>query len=142
MRALPDVHGHAKGEHPPFKRERPIAYTPRMLLLWFLHAAVREYPRRMTVTDHTNYLTPADPPAVETARRALDRAREGDVEEAAQLGGITTTHAAALRRALQDGMQFNIGLEADDDPRTSPEAPAILAEMRPDLVIRSVHFSH
>ena len=140
MRALTDVHGHAKGEHPPFERESPIAYTPRMLLLWFWHAAVREYPKRMTATDHANYLTPADPAAVETARRALDRAREGDVNEAAQTGGITTSQAATLGRALQAGMQFGIGLEADDDPRTSVEAPAILAAMQPELVIRSVHF--
>jgi histidinol-phosphatase (PHP family) len=140
VRTLSDVHGHAKGEHQPFARERPIVYTPRMLLLWFWHTAMREYPKSITVTDHANYLTSADPAAVATARRALDLARESDVGEAARLGGIDATQAATLGRALRRGMQFNIGLEADDDPRTTPEAGAILAEMQPDLVIRSVHF--
>lgn len=137
---IADIHGHAKGEHQRFDQERPVAYTPRMLLLWFWHAAVRGKPRRITATDHANYLTPADAGAVAVSRTALTYAREGDAEEAARLAGIDATQAGTIGRALRAGMQFDVGLEADDDPRIAPEASAILAELQPAHVIRSVHF--
>lgn len=138
--AIPDVHGHAKGEHPAYERERPVAYTARMLVLWFWHAARRGYPRDLTVTDHTNYLTPGDPAAVQTARRALALARDGEIAAAAELAGVSPGQIETLAGAFAAGMRCSIGVEADDDPRNDPNAAAILAELAPDFVIRSVHF--
>jgi len=138
--AIPDVHGHAKGEHPAYDRERPVPYTARMLLLWFWHAVRRGYPRDLTVTDHTNYLTPEDPAAVRTARAALALAREGESAGAAELANVSREQAETIAAGLRDGMRFAIGVEADDDPRASPEAGAILAALEPEFVIRSVHF--
>ena len=79
--AIPDVHGHAKGEHRPYGEERPIAYSARMLFLWFYHACRRESPRFLMVADHANYLTFEDPGAVNTVRRALKLADAEDGRE-------------------------------------------------------------
>ncbi|MBV8726800.1 MAG: hypothetical protein JO233_03360, partial [Candidatus Eremiobacteraeota bacterium] len=68
--AIPDVHGHAKGEHKPYAEERPIAYSARMLFLWFYHACRRGAPRFLMASDHSNYLTFEDPAAVNLLRRA------------------------------------------------------------------------
>jgi HisJ family histidinol phosphate phosphatase len=137
---LPDTHGHAKGEHRAFALERPIPYTPRMLFLWFYQAARHGFPRRLLVCDHVNYLTPACPTAVATARRALELARGGDVEAAAKLAGVTLAQATVVSQALRDGMRFSIGVETDNDPRLLPETPGIVEAMRPDWIVRSVHF--
>jgi HisJ family histidinol phosphate phosphatase len=138
--AIPDVHGHAKGEHPLFDREHPVAYTPRMLFLWFHRAAERGYPRALNVSDHTNYLTPSDPEAVAVARQALALAGNDDIERAAELAGVTVSQASTVARALQSGMRFTIGIEADDDPRSLADAPAIVDALQPECIIRSVHF--
>ena len=82
--ALPDIHGHAKGEHKPFAEERPIPYTARMLFLWFFHACRRGSPRFLMVADHMNYLTFEDPAAVNLVRRALKLAAAGDLYGAAE----------------------------------------------------------
>jgi HisJ family histidinol phosphate phosphatase len=137
---VPDVHGHAKGEHRAFARERPIPYTARMLFLWFHRAARGAFPRSLTVTDHTNCLAPGDPEAVATFRRALEYAREGDVERAAQLAGVSVSQAATLGEGLRRGMRCTIGIEADNDPRSAENADDIVEAMQPETVIRSVHF--
>lgn len=85
--AIPDVHGHAKGEHRPYTEERPIAYSARMLFLWFYHACRRASPRFLMVADHANYLTFEDPGAVNTVRRALKLAEAGDLLGAAETAG-------------------------------------------------------
>jgi hypothetical protein len=77
--AIADVHGHAKGEHRAFAAECPIPYTPRMLFSWFYDAALRGWPRRMMVSGHINYVTATDADIVQTVRRALTQAFEGDV---------------------------------------------------------------
>jgi len=64
--AIPDTHGHAKGEHKPYAEERPLPLTARMLFLWFYHACRRGYPRFLMVADHMNYLTFEDPAAGES----------------------------------------------------------------------------
>src|SRR5580700_8787642 len=109
--AIPDVHGHAKGEHRPYGEERPIAYSARMLFLWFYHACRRESPRFLMVADHANYLTFEDPGAVNTVRRALKLAQAGDLLGAAETAGVDIAHAAIVSEGL-----------------------------RPDGIIRSVHF--
>ena len=84
--AVPDIHGHAKGEHKIFIDERPIPYTARMLFLWFYHACRRGAPRFLMVADHVNYLTFEDPAArqsgsaraqTRTSGRPLRRRRDG-----------------------------------------------------------------
>jgi histidinol-phosphatase (PHP family) len=140
LNALPDCHGHAKGEHAPYAFERPVAYTPRMLFLWFFHAARRGGPRFLMVSDHLNYACPGDPEAVAVLRDALQCAARGAVREAAELAGATVTQATIVADGLARGMRFSIGAEMDDDPRARPDAAAIVAAMRPDGLIRSVHF--
>ncbi|MHB8145895.1 MAG: PHP domain-containing protein [Vulcanimicrobiaceae bacterium] len=138
--AIPDIHGHAKGEHRPFAEERPIAYSPRMLFLWFYHACRRNSPRFLMVSDHVNYLTFEDPGAVHTVRRALKLAHAGDLYGAAETAGVDVAHAAVVSEGLRRGMRFSIGAEVDNDPRSRPDAQNIVDAMRPDGMIRSVHF--
>ncbi|MBV8198966.1 MAG: hypothetical protein JO263_12610 [Candidatus Eremiobacteraeota bacterium] len=138
--AIPDVHGHAKGEHRPYSEERPIAYSARMLFLWFYHACRRGSPRFLMVADHSNYLTFEDPGAVNTVRRALNLAQAGDLLGAAETAGVDIPHAAVVSEGLRRGMRFSIGAEMDNDPRARPDAQNIVDAMRPDGIIRSVHF--
>jgi HisJ family histidinol phosphate phosphatase len=138
--AIPDVHGHAKGEHRPYTEERPIAYSARMLFLWFYHACRRLSPRFLMVADHANYLTFEDPGAVNTVRRALKLAQAGDLLGAAETAGVDVAHAATVSEGLRRGMRFSIGAEIDNDPRARPDAQNIVDAMRPDGIIRSVHF--
>ncbi len=138
--AIPDVHGHAKGEHRPYAEERPIAYSARMLFLWFYHACRRASPRFLMVADHANYLTFEDPGAVNTVRRALNLAQAGDLLGAAETAGVDVPHAAVVSEGLRRGMRFAIGAEVDNDPRARPDAQNIVDAMRPDGIIRSVHF--
>lgn len=138
--AIPDVHGHAKGEHRPFTEERPIAYSARMLFLWFYHACRRTSPRFIMVADHANYLTFEDPGAVATVRRALKLAEAGDLLGAAETAGVDIAHAAVVSEGLRRGMRFAIGAEIDNDPRARPDAQNIVEALRPDGVIRTVHF--
>ncbi len=140
IRAIPDVHGHAKGEHRPFAEERPIAYSARMLFLWFYHACLRGWPRFLMVADHVNFLTFEDPGAVHTVRRALKLAEAGDVYGAAETAGVDIGHARVVSEGLRRGMRFSIGVEIDSDPRSRPDAQNIVDAMRPDGLIRSVHF--
>ncbi len=138
--AIPDVHGHAKGEHRPFAEERPIAYSARMLFLWFFHACRRGMPRFLMVADHVNYLTFEDPGAVNTVRRALKLAHAGDLHGAAETAGVDVGHASVVSEALRRGMRFSIGAEVDNDPRARPDAQNIIDAMRPDGIIRCVSF--
>jgi HisJ family histidinol phosphate phosphatase len=138
--AIPDTHGHAKGEHKAFAEERPIPYSARMLFLWFYHACRRGYPRFMMVSDHMNYLTFEDPAAVNLVRRALKLAQAGDLYGAAETASVDVTHAAVVSDGLRRGMRFSIGAELDNDPRSRPDAQNIVDAMRPDAMIRSVHF--
>ncbi len=138
--AIPDTHGHAKGEHRPYSEERPIAYSARMLFLWFYHACRRGAPRFLMVTDHINYLTFEDPGAVNTLRRALKLAKAGDLYGAAETAGVDIAHAAVVSEGLRRGMLYAIGAEVDNDPRSRPDAQNIVDAMRPDGMIRSVHF--
>ena len=138
--AIPDVHGHAKGEHRPYTEERPIAYSARMLFLWFYHACRRASPRFLMVADHANYLTFEDPGAVNTVRRALKLAQAGDLLGAAETAGVDIAHSAIVSEGLRRGMRFSIGAEIDNDPRARPDAQNIVDAMRPDGIIRSVHF--
>jgi hypothetical protein len=120
--AIPDVHGHAKGEHRPYSEERPLAYSARMLFLWFYHACRRLSPRFLMVADHANYLTFEDPGAVNTLRRALKLAQAGDLLGAAETAGVDVAHAAIVSEGLRRGMRFSIGAEMDNDPRARPDA--------------------
>ncbi|HEX3670357.1 MAG TPA: hypothetical protein VHT92_01500 [Candidatus Cybelea sp.] len=138
--AIPDVHGHAKGEHRPYTEERPIAYSARMLFLWFYYACRRDSPRFLMVADHANYLTFEDPGAVNTVRRALNLAQAGDLLGAAETAGVDIAHAAIVSEGLRRGMRYSIGAEIDNDPRARPDAQNIIDAMRPDGIIRSVHF--
>jgi HisJ family histidinol phosphate phosphatase len=138
--AIPDVHGHAKGEHRPFTEERPLAYSARMLFLWFYHACRRASPRFLMVADHANYLTFEDPGAVATVRRALKLAQAGDLIGAAETAGVDVPHAQVVSEGLRRGMRFAIGAEMDNDPRSRPDAQNIVDALRPDGIIRSVHF--
>ncbi len=138
--AIPDTHGHAKGEHKAFAEERPIPYSARMLFLWFYHACRRGFPRFMMVTDHMNYLTFEDPAAVNLVRRALKLAQAGDLYGAAESASVDVAHAAVVSDGLRRGMHFSIGAELDNDPRCRPDAQNIVDAMRPDAMIRSVHF--
>ena len=138
--AIPDIHGHCKGEHKPFTEERPLPLTARMLFLWFFHACKRGYPRFLMVADHMNYLTFEDPAAVNLVRRALKLAQAGDLYGAAETAGVDVGHAAVVSEGLRRGMRFSIGAEVDNDPRSRPDAQNIVDAMRPDAMIRSVHF--
>ncbi len=92
------------------------------------------------VADHANYLTFEDPGAVNTVRRALKLAEAGDLLGAAETAGVDITHAAIVSEGLRRGMRFSIGAEIDNDPRARPDAQNIIDAMRPDGIIRSVHF--
>jgi HisJ family histidinol phosphate phosphatase len=111
-----------------------------MLFLWFYHACRRGSPRFLMVTDHINYLTFEDPGAVHTVRRALKLAEAGDLYGAAETAGVDVAHAAIVSQGLRRGMRFSIGAEVDNDPRARPDAQNIVDAMRPDGMIRSVHF--
>jgi HisJ family histidinol phosphate phosphatase len=138
--AIPDTHGHAKGEHKPYAEERPLPLTARMLFLWFFHACRRGYPRFLMVADHMNYLTFEDPAAVNLVRRALKLAQAGDLYGAAETANVDVGHAAVVSEGLRRGMRYSIGAEVDNDPRSRPDAQNIVDAMRPDAIIRSVHF--
>jgi len=138
--AIPDTHGHCKGEHKPYAEERPLPLTARMLFLWFYHACRRGHPRFLMVADHMNYLTFEDPAAVNLVRRALKLAQAGDLYGAAETAGVEVGHAAVVSEGLRRGMRFSIGAEVDNDPRSRPDAQNIVDAMRPDAMIRSVHF--
>ncbi len=140
IHALPDIHGHPKGEHRPYAEERPIPYSARMLFLWFYHACRRGSPRFMMVSDHVNYLTFEDPAAVNLVRRALKLAHAGDLYGAAETAGVEIAHAAVVSEGLRKGMRYSIGAEVDNDPRSRPDAQNIVDAMKPDGTIRSVHF--
>ncbi len=92
------------------------------------------------VSDHINYLTFEDPGAVNTVRRALKLAEAGDLYGAAETAGVDVAHAAVVSEGLRKGMRFSIGAEIDDDPRARPDAQNIVDAMKPDGMIRSVHF--
>jgi HisJ family histidinol phosphate phosphatase len=92
------------------------------------------------VSDHINYLTFEDPGAVHTVRRALKLAHAGDLYGAAETAGVDVAHAAVVSDGLRKGMRFSIGAEVDNDPRARPDAQNIVDAMRPDGIIRSVHF--
>ncbi|MHB8177001.1 MAG: PHP domain-containing protein [Vulcanimicrobiaceae bacterium] len=111
-----------------------------MLFLWFYHACKRGSPRFLMVADHVNYLTFEDPGAVNTVRRALKLAHAGDLHGAAEVAGVDVAHAAVVSEGLRRGMRFSIGAELDNDPRSRPDAQNIVDAMRPDGLIRSVHF--
>jgi HisJ family histidinol phosphate phosphatase len=138
--AIPDTHGHAKGEHKAYAEERPIPYSARMLFLWFYHACRRGFPRFMMVADHMNYLTFEDPAAVNLVRRALKLAEAGDLYGAAETASVDVAHAAVVSDGLRRGMRFSVGAEVDNDPRSRPDAQNIVDAMRPDAIIRAVHF--
>jgi HisJ family histidinol phosphate phosphatase len=138
--AIPDTHGHAKGEHKPYVEERPLPLTARMLFLWFYHACRRGFPRFLMVADHMNYLTFEDPAAVNLVRRALKLAQAGDLYGAAETANVDVGHAAVVSEGLRRGMRYSIGAEVDNDPRSRPDAQNIVDAMRPDGIIRSVHF--
>ncbi len=140
LSAIPDTHGHAKGEHKPYAEERPLPLTARMLFLWFYHACRRGYPRFLMVADHMNYLTFEDPAAVNLVRRALKLAQAGDLYGAAETASVDVAHAAVVSEGLRRGMRYSIGAEVDNDPRSRPDAQNIVDAMRPDAIIRSVHF--
>jgi len=92
------------------------------------------------VADHANYLTFEDPGAVSTVRRALKLAQAGDLLGAAETAGVDMAHAAIVSEGLRRGLRFSIGAEIDNDPRARPDAQNIIDAMRPDGIIRSVHF--
>ncbi len=92
------------------------------------------------VADHANYLTFEDPGAVNTVRRALKLAQAGDLLGAAETAGVDIGHTAIVSDGLRRGMRFSIGAEMDNDPRARPDAQNIVEAMRPDGIIRSVHF--
>lgn len=92
------------------------------------------------VADHANYLTFEDPGAVATVRRALKLAEAGDLIGAAETAGVDSGHAAVVSEGLRRGMRFAIGAEMDNDPRARPDAQNIVDALRPDGIIRSVHF--
>ncbi len=140
VNAIPDIHGHAKGEHKPYTEERPLPLTARMLFLWFYHACRRGYPRFMMVTDHMNSLTFEDPASVNLVRRALKLAQAGDLYGAAETANVDVGHAQVVSEGLRRGMRYSIGAEVDNDPRARPDAQNIVEAMRPDGLIRSVHF--
>ena len=140
VNAIPDIHGHAKGEHKPYAEERPLPLTARMLFLWFYHACRRGYPRFMMVTDHMNSLTFEDPASVNLVRRALKLAQAGDLYGAAETANVEVGHAQVVSEGLRRGMRYSIGAEVDNDPRARPDAQNIVEAMRPDGLIRSVHF--
>lgn len=135
---LLDVHGHAKGEHKTFLAERPIAYTARMLFLWFYHAARNGL--SVSLSDHVNLITRRDSLAVKAVRQALLLARDGDAVRAAQISDVWPEQAEVVGAALRGGMTCSIGVEADNDPRTPKYAAEVLEQLGPDRVIRSVHF--
>ncbi len=94
----------------------------------------------MMVSDHVNYLTFEDPGAVNMARRALKLAQAGDLYGAAEVAGVDVAVAAVVSEGIRRGMRFGFGTEVDNDPRSRPDAQHIVEAMRPDGIIRSVHF--
>jgi HisJ family histidinol phosphate phosphatase len=85
-------------------------------------------------------LTFEDPSAVNLVRRALKLAEAGDLYGAAETAGVDLAHAAVVSEGLRRGMRFIIGAEVDNDPRARPDAQNIVDAMRPDGLIRSIHF--
>ncbi|MDQ6932769.1 MAG: hypothetical protein M3160_06300 [Candidatus Eremiobacteraeota bacterium] len=87
-----------------------------------------------------NYLTFEDPGAVNLVRRALKLAEAGDLYGAAETASVDVSHAAVVSEGLRKGMRYSIGAEVDNDPRARPDAQNIVDAMKPDGIIRSVHF--
>ena len=135
-----DVHGHAKGEHVAFAQERPIPYTARAIFSWFYRGACNGQLRALVLTDHSNLATPQDPEAIATARRGLSLASAGDVAGAAHTANVSVEVASTVSQAMRGGLRCLIGIEADNDPRDAETAADILAQWRPECVVRSVHF--
>ncbi len=73
-------------------------------------------------------------------RRALKLAQAGDLYGAAETANVDVAHAAVVSEGLRRGMRYSIGAEVDNDPRSRPDAQNIVDAMRPDAIIRSVHF--
>jgi HisJ family histidinol phosphate phosphatase len=73
-------------------------------------------------------------------RRALNLAQAGDLLGAAETAGVELPHAGTVSEGLRRGMRFAIGAEIDNDPRARPDAQNIVDALRPDGIIRSVHF--
>ena len=73
-------------------------------------------------------------------RRALKLAQAGDLYSAAETASVDVAHAAVVGEGLRRGMRFSIGAEIDNDPRSRPDAQNIVDAMRPDAMIRSIHF--
>jgi HisJ family histidinol phosphate phosphatase len=94
----------------------------------------------MMVSDHMNYLTFEDPAAVNLVRRALKLAQAGDLYGAAETANVDVAHAKVVSDGLRRGMRYSIGAEVDNDPRSRPDAQNIVDSMKPDGMIRSVHF--
>jgi HisJ family histidinol phosphate phosphatase len=94
----------------------------------------------MMVTDHMNALTFEDPASVNLVRRALKLAQAGDLYGAAETANVDVGHAQVVSEGLRRGMRYSIGAEVDNDPRARPDAQNIVEAMRPDGLIRSVHF--
>jgi HisJ family histidinol phosphate phosphatase len=92
------------------------------------------------VSDHMNYLTFEDPAAINLVRRALKLAQAGDLYGAAETASVEVGHAAVVSEGLRRGMRYSIGAEVDNDPRSRPDAQNIVDAMKPDGMIRSVHF--
>lgn len=135
-----DVHGHAKGEHVAFARERPIPYKARSIFSWFYRAAHAGRVRTLVLTDHSNLATAQDPGAIATARQALALAADGNASGAALAAGVPIEEASTVSRAMRGGLRCLIGVEADNDPRDARSAREILSQWSPACVIRSVHF--
>jgi hypothetical protein len=135
-----DVHGHAKGEHVAFARERPIPYKARSIFSWFYRAAHAGRVRTLVLTDHSNLATAQDPGAIATARQALALAANGNASGAALAAGVPIEEASTVSRAMRGGLRCLIGVEADNDPRDARSAREILSQWSPACVIRSVHF--
>src|SRR6202020_682881 len=67
-------------------------------------------------------------------------AQAGDLYGAAETANVEVPHAAVVSDGLRRGMRYSIGAEVDNDPRSRPDAQNIVDAMRPDAIIRSVHF--
>jgi HisJ family histidinol phosphate phosphatase len=92
------------------------------------------------VSDHVNLLTFEDPAAVNLVRRALKLAEAGDLYGASETAGVELAQAATVSEGLRRGMRYSIGAEVDNDPRSRPDVQNIVDAMRPDGLIRSIHF--
>ena len=130
--AIPDIHGHAKGEHKPYAEERPIPYSARMLFLWF-------YPR---LPARLAPLPDGRRPHELLDVRGSGRGQSGPPRAQARRGGRPLRRGRDRRgrarprgrrlRGAARGMRYSIGAEVDNDPRSRPDAQNIVDAMRPD----------